>query len=382
MDLNILFLSSFIGLGLAGLPFWWKAFRRKKAGIEIFESRETIGCPFGFTDVVLMFFFWLMGQFASVGLACVVLGIELGNIGETSGSELAWLTIFVSSGQLVVTAAAMLLLYSRYRSWEIFGLTWPTIGRDLTLGGLAFLMVVPAILVVQSVLTQFMDYHHETLEMLARNADGLTITASWFAAVLIAPICEEIFFRGVLQAWLHRVFGSKPMLADRNLVGGWDTIDSLEIKIDSQQVSVLPSSNVGGPISDNPYLKPNDGSAEKSKGRFPITERDASTALWPILGSAALFGLAHFGQGPAPFTLFLFGIALGYLYYKTGSVFPCIVLHMLLNGFSMFWFTLNTLLPTEVGQPQAVPVDPASVITQPEIAGYIEPFVALINYVS
>ena len=64
-----------------------------------------------------------------------------------------------------------------------------------------------------------------------------------------------------------------------------------------------------------------------------------------MIVSAAVFGLAHVGQGAAPIPLFVFGLALGYLYRQTGSILPCIVLHMGLNGFSMFWFTMQILFP-------------------------------------
>jgi membrane protease YdiL (CAAX protease family) len=37
-------------------------------------------------------------------------------------------------------------------------------------------------------------------------------------------------------------------------------------------------------------------------------------------------------------------MVLGYLYRKTGSISSCIVLHMMLNGFTMFWFTLQVLI--------------------------------------
>ena len=57
-----------------------------------------------------------------------------------------------------------------------------------------------------------------------------------------------------------------------------------------------------------------------------------------------MFAAVHYGQGLAPVALFLFGLALGFLYRQTGSIVPCIVLHFFLNFFSMFWLSLDLAL--------------------------------------
>lgn len=55
-------------------------------------------------------------------------------------------------------------------------------------------------------------------------------------------------------------------------------------------------------------------------------------SLWlPILASAAVFGLAHFNI--AQFVhAFLFGILLGWIYYKTSSILPAVAFHIINNG--------------------------------------------------
>ena len=56
---------------------------------------------------------------------------------------------------------------------------------------------------------------------------------------------------------------------------------------------------------------------------------------FPILLSSFLFGIAHFGYGPEPIPLFLFGAVLGYLFQRTHRILPCIVAHALFNLVSM-----------------------------------------------
>ena len=43
----------------------------------------------------------------------------------------------------------------------------------------------------------------------------------------------------------------------------------------------------------------------------------------------------HLGTGLDPIPLFFLGAILGYLYNKTHRLLPCIVVHMLFNGFSL-----------------------------------------------
>lgn len=352
--LNILFISSFLALAVGSIPLWLNVLARRRSTGEMLESRETAGSPFGFLDIVVMFFFWFVGQLGSVGVATTLMGVELDELASLRGADQAWFMITTAFGQLAATFLAMGLLLFRYGRISIFGWQPANLKRDLRLGGQSFVLVVPSVLFVQWLLTQIFEYTQPTLEMLAKNADALTIVAAWFGAVLVAPICEEVFFRGVLQAWLQRL-GRSNLFSDQVLTGGWDPDEIDAGKVNSGAIGSLrranrdESSPTGGSHStptinpsSNPYAAPRSGNPD-SLSRLNLRTGKNPAPYWPIVVSAAIFGLAHLGQGPAPIPLFLFGLALGYLYRKTGSITPCIILHMLLNGFSMFWFTINVL---------------------------------------
>ena len=60
-----------------------------------------------------------------------------------------------------------------------------------------------------------------------------------------------------------------------------------------------------------------------------------------IVISTLLFSAAHIGQGTAPLHTFILGLALGYLYYKTHRILPCIVAHMVFNMFGVLMFYLE-----------------------------------------
>ncbi|MFM8282278.1 MAG: lysostaphin resistance A-like protein [Planctomycetaceae bacterium] len=63
---------------------------------------------------------------------------------------------------------------------------------------------------------------------------------------------------------------------------------------------------------------------------------------WPVAGGlgavavqAMAFGMSHAGQGLAPVPLTLFGLVLGWLALRTGSLLPGILLHALFNAVSI-----------------------------------------------
>jgi uncharacterized protein len=98
----------------------------------------------------------------------------------------------------------------------------------------------------------------------------LTTYATLFAAVVIAPFCEEVFFRGFV---------------------------------------------------------------------FPGLLRGMSVG-WAVLVSSLLFAVAHADPGSFP-VLFVIGLALAILRWRTRSLWPCILLHMLNNGIAALVIVLT-----------------------------------------
>lgn len=60
----------------------------------------------------------------------------------------------------------------------------------------------------------------------------------------------------------------------------------------------------------------------------------------PIFISSFLFAGAHTDQGPAPISLFLLAIGLGYLYQRTHRIVPCMVVHFLVNALAVLQLSL------------------------------------------
>src|SRR5262249_34961329 len=160
--------------------------------------------------------------------------------------------------------------------------------RDLMLGILAFIALVGPVLSIQTALTQFWPSEHPIIDLLKKSETTLPFFCSYVAAVFIAPPVEEFLFRVVLQGWLERL-----AVDWRGALGGRFTPEPTEEE-----------------VNDRP---------RKS---------------WPIVVSSALFALAHVGHGPDWVALFVLGLGLGYLYRQTHRLWPSMIVHLLLNGWS------------------------------------------------
>lgn len=73
-----------------------------------------------------------------------------------------------------------------------------------------------------------------------------------------------------------------------------------------------------------------------------LPDGDGRTA---VAISAAVFALAHLGQGLAYVPLFPLGLVLGTIARRTGSIVPCVLLHALFNAVSVALLVWQTAAP-------------------------------------
>ncbi len=180
-------------------------------------------------------------------------------------SEGEIIAIFLAQNGAILGAIYLVLIRIRGFSWRRLGLTpaprkWLLAG--LALGVLVFFLSIP----VEAALEQVFDISYRDLYGKLFAPFGFTWTfavAMTVLGVLVAPFCEELFFRGVIYNWMRRVW---------NVPAG-------------------------------------------------------------IVASAALFAAVH--MIPAfMLEIFLLGLLLAWLYEKSASLLPSILLHMTLNFIS------------------------------------------------
>jgi membrane protease YdiL (CAAX protease family) len=250
----------------ASLAVLWTIARRRRLGMPAVEPRPHPQAGWTGADVaaaVITFF----------GLQVLAVG------GLPADASMHARLAAGSLSMLAATGVTLATLLSRGASWATLRLPAGHVASDLRLAVAALCLLVAPLLGMAAVLDRLEPYRHVIVDFLATHRDPLSIGLVCFAAVVAAPIAEEILFRGLLQGWLEtRLEGLAPGRA-----GG------LAIAI-----------------------------------------------------SSAAFALAHVGQGLAWLPLFFFGWVAGYLALQTGSLLPGIILHALFNGVSVAMLLLQS----------------------------------------
>lgn len=295
------------------LAMWAYRLLAKRRTGELLSLRQHDVSPIGGVDIFATVMIWFVMSGLAFHFVPIVRGLK-NFIGEEANPAAmleftGWIMLF----QLATSffAAAFFLLRHRRVTW--LGQS-RTLARDLLIGFVAALMLIPLVMLIQLVVTQLIPYTHPTIDSLKENFSGATAIWASIAAVGVAPLTEEFFFRGLIQGWLQRTFDyDEPK--EKWVVGG----------------KVTPNSNRETP-NELPFQK---------QYRF-----------WaPIFITSVLFAAVHAGQGPAPIPLFVLAIGLGYLFRKTGSFIPCVIVHVILNSLSL------TLLALGIMYPELMPVE-------------------------
>jgi membrane protease YdiL (CAAX protease family) len=198
---------------------------------------------------------------------------------------------------------------------------------DIGLGVFACVASMLPIYAIQLVLTYLLvpENEHPLVDELKKTHTPAMMLVGVLMVVVAAPLFEEFSFRLLLQGWLEKwedeqigYSGTiRPLMSD-NI--------SAESELDEQDAEegvILPLPRVSVPLPRS--------------GLLP----DLPYGWLPILISAILFGLAHWGHGVSPVPLVLFGIVLGYLYQRTHRLVPSITAHAVFNSYSMIMLWLS-----------------------------------------
>jgi len=249
----------------------------------------------------------LGSQLLAVYAAVQGMGLHRGELGDLPPELTLLLILAGSAGSLVGMGVAVIWLRTASGvSWADLGIGPQPWLQNTWLGIVSFLLLMVPIFGLQFTLNWLYEYfgepppQHPLIKHLMDFPTGAGFAIAAFVAVIVAPLTEEFLFRLVFQGWLERV--------DRRWL---------------RPSQPLYSEAHGGPEQLAPRARP--------------------LVLWPIFVSSAVFALMHFSHGVAWIPLFFFALALGYLYQRTGSLVPSIVLHVCLNGTTMLILWLATM---------------------------------------
>jgi membrane protease YdiL (CAAX protease family) len=217
---------------------------------------------------------------------------------------------------------------------------WRQLRRDILIGIIACLAALLPVYLIQAGLMHLFDLQneqsgHELVKMVMGGEPSLLVLAlAGVAAVVVAPFCEEITFRLLLQGWLEKWEGEA--------LGGRDRAELVTAL--SPEAEGVPSDDESRTTNGEIAMMPNDlaSSATSAPDQPSFGAEPPRRGLVglpygsvPIFVSSAFFGLAHIGYGPEPIPIFFLALTLGYVYQRTHRIWPCMVTHALFNGFTM-----------------------------------------------
>lgn len=242
------------------------------------------------------------------GVAAIVAETALREARQMAVSErfirLAWTN---AGGSLLMTGLVYLLLAVVYRANRA-DLGWPgrwtEAGRDAWIGLVGWLAALAPVLLLNIGLHLMFqpETQHPFIEQAMSNPSLAMLLAVAVSAIVVAPLFEETVFRLLFQGWLETA-------ERRHVIARGIADDNESGRADSHR----PSGWWGLPVG------------------------------WtPMLCSAVLFGLAHWGHGLDPIPLIGLGLILGYIYQRTHRVLPCMILHALFNAFTVSYVALLT----------------------------------------
>ena len=220
MILESFFLLTISLITAGGIIFWIRHFQQSPEPQNSYLEKQ-YSSPIGMFDFVIGFFVWF-------GLPAVALTVLSSHWGLTELTNLDsarrnTLMISLAMSQLFGGLIIMAILRVRYGPLKWFLGDFSDWITQFWLAWKCFCMVVPLVLAIQALLSALVPYEHETLNQLADNFTLTTMLTASFGAVIVAPVCEELVFRGLLQSWLQRIdFHRSDQERIYEFVGGWD----------------------------------------------------------------------------------------------------------------------------------------------------------------
>lgn len=170
---------------------------RSIGALDVKTEREPV--PWGGIDVAILVYIWLCCQMLSSAVAAKPM---------TVGDQLVGGAVAMASA----TSLGLAYLLRRGASWRALGLSFGNLRAHVRLGAFVCALAIVPLLGVAGLLDRLVPYRHPIIDFLLEHRSPVAILAVALAAVVVAPVAEEFFFRRVLQGWLEKVWGPWPAI--------------------------------------------------------------------------------------------------------------------------------------------------------------------------
>jgi membrane protease YdiL (CAAX protease family) len=261
--------------------------------------------------------------------------------------EALWLQV-LSFPLTALTIPVLFRVISGTRPYQL-GLTTHRAGRNVLAGLLAWVAVTPFVYAVLNLATWwFQELFHVPTEKhpLTRLSESGLSPLEWVllvaSAVAAAPVVEELLFRGVIQPWLvrHPWGGAGAMVA------------ALAVALAFRKTETTPAQGGSAAIGILQQLVPALFVLVLVPPFLLVWRRSRTPVAPAVYGTSLLWAMMHTQIWPTPVPLFVLGLGLGYLAYRTQSLVAPLTLHALFNGVACVMLLVPHSAPPPVPAPE------------------------------
>ncbi len=252
-------------------------------------------------------------------------------VGQAVPTRLMLWAICAAFPLQVVSVLILLRTLAGTRPAEV-GLTTRRLGVNLLAGLVATCVLIPGVYGIQALmmlLTHALglkEQPHPFAELGQMSLDPVEWVLLVLAATLVAPVWEELIFRGIVQPWvISRPWGGAFALAAAlvmtlplRLDDGWQMADVKALLVALMPVLVLLA------------LVP----------VYLLLARRSRTA-GGLFATAVLFAWVHASVWPSPIPLLWLALGLGWLALRRAGLAGPIMLHALFNGVACLMLLLE-----------------------------------------
>jgi uncharacterized protein len=284
---------------------WWRGTR----------PEATFPVPFTVVDGFVLFAWFLLGQ-AVIGLPLSLVVVALGADTSDLASPALLGTVLVTQLAVLLSGLGYLKLRGRlnWRLWGPIRPRWSHVWWGVLVGVAGFLGIQVVLGLLLSLLDEPDPPQQELLN--AVGVDPLVTVLVVLAAVILAPLGEEIIFRGILFQAMRRRIGLWPAAFISSAVFG-------VVHVEVIGADALPAVLAAVVLLSLAVVP-----------RFPLVLRVGLGAL----GIAALtFAIVAGGWTPVlvPTGLAALGFVLALAYHRSGNILVPIVGHAIFNAIAV-----------------------------------------------
>jgi membrane protease YdiL (CAAX protease family) len=306
---------------------------------------------------------WLL---EAIGFFNLVYGPDFHvSLAGTNGEEarqkaFTWVALWVSTLALPLEIASILIMLRAGSGTRLYqlGLTPSHPVRNAFAGFLTWVAFTPCVLAVYIFAswcwkwTNSVPEEHPLTKLGHEALSPLAWILIVLSAIVVAPVIEELFFRGLTQQWLaKRSWGGLAGLGLALFQALWMRAEHFE--------PAWKHDGVSGLLLE---LAPALFIVALLPGWAILHWRWRSASAEAIYGTAAFFAASHSFAWPQPVPLFLLGVALGLLFYRTKSLYGPILCHALFNSVACVILFLTPHTPPPVEPTNGKPVTSAVLV--------------------